>query len=70
MRMRYLVDARTIWLLSLFAILSILLSGASAVFVVQGRRETQRARAVAQRADSLVKDWVSRGCAPLTKSVP
>lgn len=70
MRMRYLVDARTVWILALLAAVSILLAAASAVFTVQAKVETMRARALVARADSLVADWVSRGCAPRSQTLP
>lgn len=68
--MRYMVDARTVIVLVLLASASILLAGASAVFTVRAKLETMRARALVVRTDSLWNDWVRRGCAPRTSSVP
>lgn len=70
MRIRWLLDARELILLSLFATVCILLAAASAVFTVQAKLETMRARAVVERADSLVRDWTARGCAPRSKALP
>ena len=67
---RYLVDARTVVVLGLLGVTSLALAGASAVFTVQAKRENRRAYVVVQRADSIVKDWVSRGCAPRTETLP
>lgn len=68
--MKYMVPLWGVVLLALLASVSILLAGASAVFTVQAKLETMRARAVVQRADSLVADWVKRGCAPRSQSLP
>ena len=68
--MKYLVPAWGVVLLVLLACVSILLAAASAVFIVEAKLETMRARAVVYRADSLVAEWVSRGCAPRTSRVP
>ena len=68
--MKFLVPAWGVVVLVLLASASILLATASAVFTVQAKLETMRARAMVARADSLVKDWVSRGCAPRTQALP
>ena len=68
--MKYMVPLWGVVLLALLACVSILLAGASAVFTVQAILETMRARAVTERADSLIKDWVARGCAPRTQALP
>lgn len=70
MRMRYLVDSRTVWILALLACVSLLLAAGSSFAWVRANRRTAQAVAVIQRADSLMRDWVSRGCAPRTSSVP
>jgi hypothetical protein len=66
---RYLVDGRTIVILGLLAITSILLAGASAVFTVQASRRTERAQRIVAEADSLMRDWTARGCAPRTPTL-
>lgn len=68
--MKYMVPLWGVVLLALLASVSILLAAASAVFTVQAKVETMRARAVVYRADSLVAEWISRGCAPRTSRVP
>lgn len=61
---RYMVDARTIWVLLILGGCSILLTISAAIFTVQAKRETHRARVVVLRADSLLTDWIKRGCIP------
>ena len=68
--MKYMVPLWGVVLLALLACVSILLAGASAVFTEQAKLETMKARAIAFRADSLMKDWVARGCAPRTQALP
>ena len=68
--MKYMVPAWGVVLLVLLAAVSILLAAASAVFTVQAKLETMRARAVVHRADSLIAEWTSRGCAPRSQPVP
>lgn len=68
--MKYTVPLWGVVTLALLACVSILLAAASAVFTVQAKLETMRARAVVHRADSLVADWTSRGCAPRSQPLP
>lgn len=62
--MKYTVPAWGVVLLVLLACVSILLAAASAVFTVQAKVETMKARATVHRADSIMADWVQRGCVP------
>lgn len=68
--MRYMVDARTVVLLALLACVSILLAAGSALYGLHARHVVHDAQKVVARADSLVNDWIARGCAPRTKALP
>ena len=68
--MKYLVEARTVWILALLACVSILLAGASVVLGWQAYFAKREAKQVIQRADSLVADWTKRGCAPRSQTLP
>lgn len=68
--MKYAVDSRTIWFLALYGVLGLIAFGAGAFLAVRGVVKERRAVVVIQRADSLIADWVSRGCAPRTKALP
>ena len=68
--MKWMVDSRTVILIGLLGATSLLLAfGSSLAWVRANKREAQ-ASAVIQRADSLQRDWVRRGCAPRTQALP
>lgn len=62
--MTYMVEARTVWLLALLACVSILLAVASGILSIQAVRAKHRAESTVARADSIMTDWVKRGCIP------
>lgn len=68
--MKYTVPLWGVVLLALLACVSILLAAASAVFIVRAKAEIVQTQVLADRADSLLNDWVKRGCAPRTQTLP
>lgn len=68
--MRWMIERRDVGLLALLALVSLALCALSIGFIVQARHQTRAAQAVVARADSLVNDWIARGCAPRTKALP
>lgn len=58
------------WFVLLALVCAILLAFGSAMAWRHASQAEDRALRVVQRADSLVAEWVSRGCAPRTKALP
>jgi len=58
------------WYLLLAQAVALLLACGSGLYAFHARREIKNAQAVVARADSLVRDWTKRGCAPRTQKLP
>jgi hypothetical protein len=56
-------------LLALLGVVSVLLAVGSSIAWRNANARHDEAVQVIERADSLVKDWTARGCAPRTQSV-
>lgn len=65
-----MVESRTVWFLALYGLLASFTLMAGGFFFVRGVTKERRAVAVIQRADSLMNDWIARGCAPRSKTLP
>lgn len=68
--MKWWVDYRDMALLTLYGILATAALAIGGFTTIQARREKTRVRLIAYQADSLMKDWVKRGCAPRTSPLP
>lgn len=68
--MKWWIDHRDFAFLALYGLLATAAFIAGLAFIVIGRRETSRAIQTIQQADSLMRDWVHRGCAPRTQTLP
>ena len=68
--MKYMVPAWGVILLVLYGFLATAALFIGGFFTVQARREYFRARAYNYQVDSLMKDWVRRGCTPRVSALP
>lgn len=69
-KVRYMVPAWGVILLVLYGFLATAVLFVGGFSTVQARREYFRARNYSIQVDSLMKDWVSRGCVPRVSSLP